>query len=88
MSRVIVGRWGKNLAVRVPRDIATRAGLSDGEAVEIETQDGNILIRRSSISPAQRADALAAAREIIADARRFSLSGLSVRDLRDEGRPG
>ncbi|MDR2858590.1 MAG: AbrB/MazE/SpoVT family DNA-binding domain-containing protein, partial [Novosphingobium sp.] len=46
MNRVIVGRWGKNLAIRVPFEVAREAGLSDGEPVEIETLDGDILIRR------------------------------------------
>ena len=46
MSQVRVGKWGKSLAIRVPLDVARTSGLSDGEAVEIETLDGDILIRR------------------------------------------
>ena len=48
MTHVRVGRWGKNLAVRLPVDIANSAGLSEGEQVEIETQDGAIVIRRTA----------------------------------------
>jgi antitoxin component of MazEF toxin-antitoxin module len=48
MPQVTVGKWGKNLAVRFPGEIVTAAGLSDGDRVEIETQDGNILIRRTA----------------------------------------
>jgi antitoxin MazE len=47
MSQVTIGKWGKNLAVRFPGEIVKAAGLSDGERVEIETQDGNIVIRRT-----------------------------------------
>jgi antitoxin MazE len=47
MSQVTVGKWGKNLAIRFPSEIAKAAGLSDGERVEIETHDGAIVIRRA-----------------------------------------
>jgi antitoxin component of MazEF toxin-antitoxin module len=47
MSQVTIGKWGKNLAVRFPSEIAKAAGLSDGERVEIETLDGDIVIRRA-----------------------------------------
>ena len=46
LPQVIVGRWGSNLAVRLPGQIAKAAGLTDGEHVEIETRDGDIVIRR------------------------------------------
>ena len=49
MAEVIVGKWGKNLAIRVPRRIAKAVRLSDGERVEIEinARDGDIVIRRA-----------------------------------------
>jgi antitoxin MazE len=87
MTRVIVGKWGKNLAVRIPFDVARAAGLSDGEEVEIATQDGDITIHRSAARAARRRDAEQAAAEILADGKQFSLKGLSIRELRDEGRP-
>ena len=37
---------GKNLAVRIPLSVAKAAGLSDGERVEIDVQDGDLIIRR------------------------------------------
>lgn len=46
MSHITVGRWGKSLALRVPGDIASETGLREGERVEIEARDGNIVIRR------------------------------------------
>ena len=45
-AKVTVGKWGKNLAVRFPGEIAKATGLSNGDRVEIETNKGNILIRR------------------------------------------
>lgn len=85
MTHVIVGKWGKNLAIRVPFDVARASGLSDGQEVEIETQDGDILIRQSAAHAQNRQDAAA---EIIAESKKHSLGGLSIRDLLDEGRRG
>ena len=47
MSQVTVGRWGKSLAIRLPGEIAKAAGISDGERVEIEARDADIVIRRA-----------------------------------------
>ena len=47
MSQVIVGKWGKNLAIRLPGEVVKAAGFSDGERVEIETCEGGIVIRRA-----------------------------------------
>lgn len=48
MSHIIVGKWGKDLAVRLPGDVAREVGLREGEQVEIETHDGAIVIRRAA----------------------------------------
>ena len=47
MSQVTVGKWGKNLAIRLPGEIVKAAGLSSGERLDIETHDGEIVIRRA-----------------------------------------
>jgi len=47
MSQAIVGRWGKSLAVRIPGEVAGAAGISEGERVEVEAHDGNVVIRRA-----------------------------------------
>ena len=47
MAQVTIGKWGKNLAVRLPNEIARATGLSDGERVEIEANDSAIVIRRA-----------------------------------------
>jgi antitoxin MazE len=46
VPQAIVGKWGKNLAVRLPGQIAKAAGLTNGEHVEIQARDGDIVIRR------------------------------------------
>jgi antitoxin MazE len=48
MAQATVGKWGKNLAVRFPGEIVKASGLRDGERVEIETQEGIIIIRRAA----------------------------------------
>ena len=48
MSQAIVGKWGKSLAVRLPGEVANAAGIGAGERVEIEAQDGEIVIRRAA----------------------------------------
>lgn len=48
MSHAIVGRWGKSLALRIPADIANAAGIGEGQRVEIEAQDGEVVIRRAT----------------------------------------
>ena len=43
-----VSKWGNSLGLRVPREIAARAGLREGERVEMEGfTDGRIVITPS-----------------------------------------
>jgi antitoxin MazE len=43
-----VSKWGNSLGLRVPRDIAVRAGLREGARVEIEGYpDGRIIVTPS-----------------------------------------
>jgi antitoxin component of MazEF toxin-antitoxin module len=51
MARAVIGRWGKNLAVRFPADIARAAGLNDGERVEIAASGEEIVIRKLAPEP-------------------------------------
>jgi antitoxin component of MazEF toxin-antitoxin module len=81
MSHSIVGKWGKNLAIRVPMDVARASGLADGEAVEVAVQDGDIVVRRQAAHVRARQDAELAAAEIISDSSRHSLRGISIREL-------
>lgn len=83
-ARVTVGKWGNNLAIRVPLEIAAATGLSDGEQVEIEAKDGDLVIHRPASGA--REDARKAAEEIRRHAQGRSLGGLSIKDLINEGR--
>ena len=86
MSHVTVGKWGKNLAFRVPIEIAKATGLSNGERVEMEVKDGDILIRRPGAH--SRADAIKAAEEIIAERGKFTLGDITIKELINDGRKG
>ena len=86
MSRVTVGRWGKNLAVRVPFEVAETSGLSEGEEVEIQIQDGDLVIHRPVAHA--RADARKAAEDIRKHARGRTLGGVAIKDLINDGRRG
>ncbi len=46
MSQAVVGRWGKNLAIRFPADVAKSAALSEGQRVEIVSHDDEVVIRK------------------------------------------
>ncbi|HEX4262362.1 MAG TPA: AbrB/MazE/SpoVT family DNA-binding domain-containing protein, partial [Acetobacteraceae bacterium] len=47
MTQATVGKWGNNLAVRLPSEIVRAARLHDGERVEIEAREGAVIIRRA-----------------------------------------
>ena len=49
MARAVVGRWGKNLAIRFPADVAKAAGLGDGQRVEIVSSKDAIVIRKVKV---------------------------------------
>lgn len=42
--QVRVSQWGNDLGLRIPTDIVSRAGLREGDRVEIEAKAGRIII--------------------------------------------
>jgi antitoxin component of MazEF toxin-antitoxin module len=88
VTQIKVGKWGKSLALRVPLEIARGVGLSDGESVEIEVVEGDIVVRRSAARDLAVADAQAAMAEITRAAKGRSLGGISIKELLNEGRRG
>ena len=46
MAEAVLGKWGKNLALRLPANVARAARLEIGERVELEVRDSEIVIRR------------------------------------------
>jgi antitoxin component of MazEF toxin-antitoxin module len=67
-------------------EVAKAAGLSEGERVQLEAHDGEIVIRRPAAR--MRAVAEAAAEEIIRESRSYSLGTITIRELIEEGRRG
>ena len=49
MPKAQLAKWGNSLAVRIPKDVAERAHLREGDAIVIEALDGHIELR-----PAER----------------------------------
>jgi antitoxin MazE len=48
MSQVQIAKWGNSLALRVPKDEALRAGLTEGTRVDVKTRaDGSIIIKKA-----------------------------------------
>ena len=42
--QVQVARWGNSLGLRIPKDIALRAGLREGTRVDVEAEGDRIII--------------------------------------------
>jgi len=40
--QVRVARWGNSLGLRIPKDIALRAGLREGTRVDVEAEGGPV----------------------------------------------
>lgn len=43
-----VTKWGNSLGIRIPRSIAERIGIVEGEPIEILIQDDHILMQKTS----------------------------------------
>lgn len=88
MNKVTGGVWGESMALGVLQDAGRAAGLIDGERVEIEAKDGDILIRRVRIPLKGSPEALAAAERLIKNSRGVTLGDVTIRELIEEGRRG
>lgn len=47
MPQAVIGKWGNSLALRLPSEVVDAARVRDGERVNVEARDGNIVIRRA-----------------------------------------
>jgi AbrB family looped-hinge helix DNA binding protein len=74
------------LAICFPSEVADSIGLREGEHVEVEVRNGDILVRRQSARALARKQAEQAVAEIMADRKNYSLGGIKIRELIDEGR--
>lgn len=89
MNQITVGTWGEAMASGGLRDAGRAAGLVDGERVEIEAKDGDIVIRRARKIPVKGSpEAMAAAEALIENGRGVTLGDVTIRELIEEGRRG
>jgi antitoxin MazE len=51
MPKARVVRWGSRLAVRIPKAVAERAGLKEGDPISIEAFDGHVKLRHAERTP-------------------------------------
>ena len=51
MPKAQMAKWGNSLAVRIPKEVAERARLKEGDAVELTAARGRIELRRSTRVP-------------------------------------
>lgn len=42
--QVLLSRWGNSLGLRVPREVATRLGLTEGSRVEIAVRGNQLVV--------------------------------------------
>lgn len=38
-------KWGNSLAIRVPKSVAVQVGIQEQDELEIEVQDGNVVLK-------------------------------------------
>ena len=48
-----VGKWGSSLAVRIPKAIAEQCGVSEGSAIEMDSQGDRIVMRKQTYNLAE-----------------------------------
>jgi len=44
-------RWGNSLAVRIPASVATEAAFTEGQEVDVQVQDGQLMVRPHTSIP-------------------------------------
>jgi antitoxin MazE len=51
MPKAHVAKWGNSLAVRIPREVAERARLREGDPIVIEAMEGYVELRSAERIP-------------------------------------
>ena len=54
--RTSVQKWGNSLALRIPKAFAADLGLAQDSPVELSLEDGNLIIRPSSMQRYELSD--------------------------------
>ena len=47
-AKLHIRKWGGSLAVRIPKAVAEQCGVSEGSAVEMDAEEGRIVLRKRS----------------------------------------
>jgi len=77
-ATVRIGRWGSNLAVRIPKTIAQRWGVSEGSGIEMTLRGDQVVLRK----PAYKlADVQAVSYRVHSPSGSLAVRGLSKPDL-------
>jgi len=50
-----VVKWGNSLAVRIPKPVAEKAGMQEGDPIELAAASGEIKVRRKDRIPSLKA---------------------------------
>lgn len=45
-----VQKWGNSLGIRIPKAIALKVGLEEGTEIDLDIEDGNLVIKPKSKS--------------------------------------
>lgn len=45
-----VQKWGNSLGIRIPKAIAVKVGLEEGSEIELDIEEGNLIIKPKSKS--------------------------------------
>jgi antitoxin MazE len=56
--RTLVQKWGNSLAVRIPKSLASEAGLREDSAVDLSILEGKLIIQLRSEEPLRLDDLL------------------------------
>ena len=51
MTKASIAKWGNSLAVRIPKAVAEKARIREGDPVEIKAGKGRIELRRAEKIP-------------------------------------
>lgn len=55
-----VAKWGNSLALRIPRDAARRLQIGEGGQVDVEVEDGALIVRPVAVRKSYDLDSLLA----------------------------
>jgi antitoxin MazE len=51
MAKAQMSKWGNSLAIRIPKAVAEKARIKEGDSVEIKADRGRIELRRAEKIP-------------------------------------